>query len=225
MGILNYTQFLKESEEERDYSFDELSPEAKKHAIDSNRDYSIEGYDWWDGIIEGFVEDMEEIGLENVDPQFSGFYSQGDGASFTARVRDNEKFLNSIGLNPIDSLTKGKIGKEKVDKAIKELAENIYITIQRNDNRHYHHNTVSANVEVDGEDEIELDLGIGMVINIDVQAQCDLLEPKITEWARSRSQQLYRDLETYFEELQSDENIEADLKSGGHRFDAEGNMV
>lgn len=225
MGILNYTQFLKESEEEKDYSFDELSSEAKKHAIDSNRDYSIEGYDWWDAIIEGFVEDMEEIGLENVDPQFSGFYSQGDGASFTARVRDNEKFLNALGLNPIDSLTKGKIGKEKVDKAIKELAENIYITIQRNDNRHYHHNTISANVEVDGEDEIELDLGIGMIINIDVQEQCDLLEPKITEWARKRSQQLYRDLETYFEELQSDENIEADLKSGGHRFDAEGNMV
>ena len=226
MAILKYKQFLKESEDpEIDYSFDELSPEAKQYAIDRNRDFSIEGVDWWDPIIEGFIEEMEGIGMEDVDPQFSGFYSQGDGASFTGRVRDNEKFLNALGLNSINKIDKNRIGSEKLTKYLKSLAENIYITIERTDNRHYHHNTISANVEVDGEDEIELDLGIGMTINIDVQEQCDTLEPEITEWARNRSKKLYSDLEKYYEELQSDENVAGDLRSGGYRFDETGNMV
>ena len=45
MKIFNYDQFsnLSESEEEKSYTFDELSPEAKQNAIDRNRDYSVEG--------------------------------------------------------------------------------------------------------------------------------------------------------------------------------------
>ena len=94
MKILKYFQFsnLSESEDDKSYTFDELSPEAKKHAIDSNRDYHIDSHNWWDPIIEGFTEEIEAIGMTDIHCAFSGFYSQGDGASFTGKVKDNQLY-------------------------------------------------------------------------------------------------------------------------------------
>ena len=226
MKILNYNQFshLSESEEEKSYTFDELSPGAKRNAIDINRDYSTEGYDWWEPIIEGFTENMGEIGVADVDCEFSGFNSQGDGASFTGKVIDNKRFLKTLGITSA-SVGFGDKASKKFDTTLDLIAENIYITIQRNDTRHYHHNTISANVEVDGDEEIELDLGLGMLIKIDINNVCDRIEPTITDWAREKSKGLYRDLENYYEELSSDEAIAIDLEAGGHTFDEEGNMV
>ena len=226
MKIIKYSQFsnLSESEDGKSYTFDELSPEAKKHAIDSNRDYNTESYDWWEPIIEGFTEEMEAIGMADIDCQFSGFYSQGDGASFTGKVKDNELFLKEIGITPA-SVGLGDKTPRKFDTALASIAENIYITIQRNDRNYYHYNTISANVEVDGDEEIELDLGLGMIIEIDVNDVCERIDPIITDWAREKSKKLYRDLENYHDELQSDENIANDLSSGGHEFDEEGNMI
>ena len=226
MKILKYQQFsdLSESEDEKSYTFDELSQGAKQNAIDSNRDYSTEGYDWWDPIIEGFKENMGEIGVADVDCQFSGFNSQGDGASFTGKVNDNKTFLKAIGITPT-SVGLGDKTSKKFYTALDSIAENVYITIQRNDRNHYHHNTISANVEVDGDEEIELDLGLGMIIDIDVNGICEKIEPSITDWARDKSKDLYKDLENYYEELSSDETIASDLEAGGHTFDKEGNML
>ena len=226
MKILKYQQFsdLSESEDEKSYTFDELSQGAKQNAIDSNRDYSTEGYDWCDPIIEGFKENMGEIGVADVDCQFSGFNSQGDGASFTGKVNDNKTFLKAIGITPT-SVGLGDKTSKKFYTALDSIAENVYITIQRNDRNHYHHNTISANVEVDGDEEIELDLGLGMIIDIDVNGICEKIEPSITDWARDKSKDLYKDLENYYEELSSDETIASDLEAGGHTFDKEGNML
>ena len=41
----------------------------------------------------------------------------------------------------------------------------------------------------------------------------------------SESKELYNSLETYYEELSSDETISSDLEAGGHSFDEEGNMI
>ena len=226
MKILNYNQFshLSESEEEKLYTFDELSPGAKRNAIDINRDYSTEGYDWWEPIIDGFTEEMGKIGMTDIDCQFSGFNSQGDGASFTGKANDNKTYLKAIGITPA-SVGLGDKAPRKFDTALDSIAENIYITILRNDNRYYHHNTISASVSVDGDEEIELDLGLGMIIEIDVNDVCDRIEPTITDWARDKSKDLYRDLEKYYDELSSDETIASDLEAGGYTFDKEGNMV
>lgn len=226
MKVLNYNQFsnLSESDGEKSYTFDELSPEAKKNAIEKNRDYDIESYDWWEPIIEGFTEDLEEIGMTDVDCQFSGFYSQGDGASFTGKVSDNQKFLKAVGVTS-ELVGLGSKFSSKFENVLNEISDNLYITIHRESNRHYHSKTISASVEVDGEDEIEFDLGLGMIIEIDLNNVCEKIEPKITDWAQKKSDELYSKLENHYEELMSDENIESNLKSGGHEFDEEGNMI
>ena len=40
--------------------------------------------------------------MTDIDCQFSGFNSQGDGASFTGKVNDNKTFLKALGINPDD---------------------------------------------------------------------------------------------------------------------------
>ena len=229
MKIFNYNQFsnLSESEEEKSYTFDELSPEAKQNAIDRNRDYSVEGNDWWEPIIEGFTEDLEDIGMTDVECEFSGFHSQGDGASFTGKVSDNDKFLKSLG---IDLFYPGLMGlgnrlSDKIETVINEIYESIYISIERYDSRHYHYNTISANVEVQGDDEIGFDLGLEIVIKISVSDICERIEPMITDWAREKSKELYRNLENDYEELTSDESIASDLELSGYSFDKDGNII
>jgi len=211
MRIVKYLEFINESEDsgEDEYSFDELSPEAKANAIEKNREFDIDSYDWPDPIIEGFEEDMMECGLTRIKCEFEGFYNQGDGASFTARVYDNKKFVKeTLGM------------KDMPD----DVLDNIYIEIVRNSSRHYHYNTVSADVSVDGDDEIEMRFTTDFSINVNVQDQCDLIEPKATEWARDRSKDLFSRLENYYEELQSDENVEEFLSSSGYKFDKNGNI-
>lgn len=52
--------------------------------IERHRDINVD-YEWWRPTIEHFVERVNELGLDVKfdDVQFSGFWSQGDGASFT----------------------------------------------------------------------------------------------------------------------------------------------
>lgn len=68
------------------FTFDELSDHAKEKARDWYREGGFD-YDWWDAIFDdsrtigtilGFVIDDRRGGIA-----FSGFSSQGDGASFT----------------------------------------------------------------------------------------------------------------------------------------------
>ena len=79
------------------YFFDELSDEAKQAAIDSNRSWIVQDFDWWDSSFEMFAEAAELFGLDIRQARksfvggghrydhtifFSGFSSQGDGACF-----------------------------------------------------------------------------------------------------------------------------------------------
>ena len=79
------------------YHFDELSDEAKQTAINSNRSWSVQDFEWWDSSYESFADAADLFGLDirqtrkplvggghRYDPTifFSGFSNQGDGACF-----------------------------------------------------------------------------------------------------------------------------------------------
>ena len=79
------------------YLFDELSDEAKQTALDGNRSWSVQDFEWWNSSYESFAEAAGLFGLDirqtrkslldgtfRYDPTifFSGFSSQGDGACF-----------------------------------------------------------------------------------------------------------------------------------------------
>ena len=66
------------------YKWEELSQTAQQRA----RDWYIEGmdYEWWEGVYEMAKEDGIALGFDIADIQFSGFYSQGDGARWKGAI-------------------------------------------------------------------------------------------------------------------------------------------
>ena len=201
------------SESEKTFSFSELPKDIQEKIIeDEKNNISESGDDFWsEPILEGFHEDMEALGLTDIEVEWSGFWSQGDGASFTARVynSENKKFITeALGLKVLD-----------------EVAENLLITIRRESTRYSHHNTMIAHVEVDGDDEVEKDMGTGMIITINVEGSCGPIEEATGNWARDRAKKLYDDLEAAYEEQFKDEYIIDDLEANGVEFDESGNRI
>lgn len=219
--------------EEKTYSFEELSPAAQQNALDNNRDINVDYDGWEDGVTEGFKEDMREIGIDDIEISFSGFYSQGDGASFTSEDIDTRKLFNEIGIKSDDALNM-ETDDERAKGQHKEFydlldtmedigqvernrikPEEIRVTIERIDNRHAHFNTVRANVEIwDEPDGWEEPYGF-----------TDKLEDAVTEYIRGLCKDLYRNLEKEYDFLTSDEAVKETLIDNDYQFDEEGNLV
>jgi hypothetical protein len=153
------------SEDYKEYTFDELSQEAKDHAIENERSSMYESMgDWWyEPIIEGETEKLESEGFDDIEIQFTGFNSQGDGASFTGKISDKAIFVNeTLGMKVKDI-----------------ILDNMSISVIRTDTRHVHENSVRLDCEVDGEDEIDFfRAGADINITFNVQDYCDKIEEK-----------------------------------------------
>jgi len=66
------------------FYFNELPPKIQEKVVEENREIMID--DWWyEPIIESFKERLERLGYWDIQCFFSGFCSQGDGASFIAK--------------------------------------------------------------------------------------------------------------------------------------------
>jgi hypothetical protein len=219
--------------EEETYSFEELSPEAQNNALDNNRDINVDYEGWEDGVSEGFKEDMREIGIDDITISFSGFYSQGDGASFTSEDIDTRKLFNAVGIKSNDALNM-EVDDERSRGENKDFydlldtmedvgqlernrikPEEIRVTIERTDSRHVHYNTVRANVEIwDEPDGWEEPYGF-----------TNDLEDKVTGYVRGLCKDLYRKLENEYDHLTSDESVKETLVDNDYEFDEEGNII
>ena len=78
------------------YSFNELDKTGKEKALTTYRDLNV-NFDWWDYEFEDFIELCSYMGIAVIKDTitFSGFYSQGDGSGFSAKV-DISKLISGI---------------------------------------------------------------------------------------------------------------------------------
>lgn len=240
--IIPFFKFsLFESDESKiSFQFDELSPDIQEKVLNDYRrtyDESI-SYWWYENVIENFQSELEDSGLEDIECNFTGFWSQGDGASFTARVRDVEKFLrDEIRLKPgkwfdyqkeekeedeIDALISGFEELGINSKIIPLTPDDFWIGIKRISSRHYHENTISAEMDVNEPVEgRDLDASQQKEFN----AWLESLENSITEWARKKSRELYSELQNEYESMTSDEAIQEWLDSMGYEFTQDGERI
>ena len=119
------------------FKYDELSDSAKQSA----RDWYIEGmdYEWWDSTYEMAVEDGKEKGFYIDKIYFSGFHSQGDGASWAGQV-DVRQWLEE---NCADS-----IGVSAWCALIQEDVVSKHIQVTKRSSHYSHEETMGfANVE------------------------------------------------------------------------------
>jgi len=202
------------------YTISELSPEAKKTAIEgirNDRGFTEREIDL-DWVIENETEDLEALGLDNVEIAFTGFWSQGDGASFTARVNDIPAFIKTIGVTD-----------EILPKVLAAFEEVYEMEIIRTDSRYFHENTVRFDLSEPLDDpELVILSGFGIGdITVDLTETLEEigLEKKASEWLKTKCKEIYRKLEKAYNAEFSEEAAEEWIDSIGMEFDEEGNEV
>jgi len=235
MRILSFSKFNESEDSSRTYSFDELSPEAQETALESYRDINTDYNDWHDPIIEGFIEDMmEEFGVDigTEDIFYTGFYSQGDGASFKGTVDDEEKFFkNALSLKSSEFLDMGDEEKSDDEELVTLMGdlrnigfdnrerlkpEDFYIQFTKSSSRYEHSNTMDIDVEVDEIEEEDDDERY-------FKSFISKIESESLDWARGKADELYSSLSRYYEELQKDDAVKEAILDNDYQFDEEGN--
>lgn len=114
------------------FSFNELSKEAQKKAIEKHYDINVD-HGWWEFVYDDFKEQARNEGFDIDRMYFSGFWSQGDGAMFEYSGLD-DKLLHDF----VDNIL---IGTEHLSPMRKQwLLNNVYISGKGNQRGHYYHN-------------------------------------------------------------------------------------
>jgi hypothetical protein len=195
--------------ETKAYNFIELSSKAKEYAINKCRESeSYLNYDWWDyTVYEDFYAILDILGCYDYNASFSGFYSQGDGASFTANW----------------SYAKGCVKKIKEyapkDKELHRIAEYIQDISQRNfynvnakiyHSGHYCHSNTMELDYYEREDGKE------------ISENTDYL---FLELSRDLADWLYKALEEQYDHLNTDECIAEHLEINEFEFEENGEQI
>ncbi len=134
-------------------SFKELPRIVQDKLVKKFKD-NYPGDNWSDDTVSEIESELEEMGYSNIDVSFSGFWSQGDGASFTADL-DVLEYIKYLYNKAIE---KGEI--PPIYTRLINVLENNHVwidtcTIIRDRWVHYvHWNTTSLYMEYDKDEHI-----------------------------------------------------------------------
>lgn len=176
------------------YAFRELSKKVQDKIIQKYQDDgTYMPYDWYKDVFDMFKDTMSETyGFDVDNIQFSGFWSQGDGASFTGEFVDNNK--------AIDMLLK------KDTRLVNLLKEHVgSIEVIRVSHRYHHKYTVTASVEVtdwNGMTDAEADA---------LENACLEIEKRLEVLKDTMCDQLYRELQEWYDNYNNEDFIRACL--------------
>jgi hypothetical protein len=184
------------------YDYSELTGEAK----DKAQQWLIEcagSSDWFDFVYEEWAEKLGELGIDictgNQDHPisifFSGFYSQGDGAQFTGRV------------NLAEFLKAHKLASKY--RAYLNWAKD-YGSCTIKSNGHYSHELCTS-FDFDSPDD-------GKAYD-----QHNEVESLVIDTCRSYMKQIYKELETEWNSVTSEEALKEDAEANDYTFDVYGN--
>lgn len=213
-------------------SFKELSESEKWELVDC-----LTGDDWWEYAISNRLDELREMGFLEPDIEFTGFWSQGDGASFTCDGVDlpvllkhliNEGFNHQSpqmeaahdGIRTMAAL----IGWDALDvprpalDLIYELGDNdlFRISIWRS-GRYYHEKSTDVAVEVSSfweatEEERDIEQYLFTVEDQDeIEHFSHALETFLAEWMVKKNREIYSALEEEYIRIR--ESIWQDLEN------------
>jgi len=172
-------------------------------------------HDWWEFTVEQFEEELEALGFSNTDVNFSGFWSQGDGASFTGDW-DSEKMLTVKELKEKGLVLSdwAKELKRVLKGNLKDIkAKYATFSIKRISHHYAHENTVSIfDAEYWNSRKKEQ-------YGIPPEQEDDILEG-----CRTAMGEMYRILEKEYNYLTSEEAVFETLMCNEYKFDREGKI-
>lgn len=83
-----------ERDDDGGFKFDQLDDSAKEKAREWMKEGNTQDNFWSEHIIDEWKEELDKMGFPDADISWSGFWSQGDGASFTSSGFDLDKFAH-----------------------------------------------------------------------------------------------------------------------------------
>ena len=213
------------------YAYSELQGTAKERAREKLVEWRTD-HEWWDCVYEASKEKGEELGFNIEDIRFSGFCSQGDGASWTGSV-DLLEFIEKHADK--ESASFGE------DMILCELIRNDWVNkelhIVRRSYHYCHENTITYeyNDWSDWErvsDDVVLHKGV--MQNASVKQLCESfsVDYRINEWietavkkAKLFAQDIYRALREDYEDLLNDESLADFADLNKYFFDKNGRIL
>jgi hypothetical protein len=212
------------------FKYAELEPHAQQKA----REWYIEGmdYEWWEGVYEMAIEDGKEKGFYIDKIFFSGFCSQGDGASWIGQV-DVRQWL--------ETHEKDSIGLSAWCQLVQEGIVSKFSKVEAN-NAHYCHESTMQFSDVWDETGIEDNeplvlpsifngMSIGNMFDIiATDTNCtlkdvDAITQAITESGKDYARSIYSQLREEYEYLCSDEMMLDHFDCNDYHFDEDGRLA
>jgi hypothetical protein len=195
----------------------------KAAVIEKHRDINVESIDWWDSTYEAWIAELEALGYSEPDIQFSGFWSQGDGASFTCDQvplphTDPDVMAAWNQLVGAAALLGEDISEEASDLACGK--------VYRINHRYSHERTVTVDWEwndppfYNGEPPEGLE-PFAHALTAAVTDYFEHLEDRVEALCSA----IYKDLRAEYEYLTSDEGVEEALEANDYEIDEDGNLV
>ena len=200
------------------YGFNELAKEAKEKALTNYRDINAD-FDWWDNEYEDFITLCSYFGIAVIKDsiKFSGFYSQGDGSGFSAKV-DLFKLQDAIEQQAWKSFAPG----QEFPFHLPEIDLRVLALIVKN--RLPNEPRVISTRNYYG---IVVDLGVYPAsghgkAHDNIFEELDRLEEWLKGIAETLNCYLYNTLEKQYEFLISDDAVKESILSNEYLFTADG---
>jgi hypothetical protein len=203
--------------------FSELDEAAKAYAVEK---YNDTNDSWWsDSVIEMAQEDGKELGFDIDKVYFSGFWSQGDGASWVGRIDVVKWCTNQMEADP----------KYRVLRAMAEVGMIETRTCISQSGHYYHQYTMGIDtIEVINDDEAKYDgelepLFVGCTLlelfgSIGGHDALTDMEKDMLESARDYAAKIYTNLEEEYDYLSSEEAFAETAEANEWSFDETGEM-
>lgn len=207
------------------FLFEALSEKAQQAALDRYR-YCWADHEWWDTTYEDAVRMAEILGIE-IDKHygkdgngpkihFSGFCSQGDGASFAGRYAPKADALTAIQAQCNDETLIDLAKRLTVINVATSLIEGLEeFHAEITTRGHYSHpSTMNVEVHLAVSDEF-----------VDINIFPEELEKELTVCMREFADWIYHQLEAEHDYLISDEYLKEWFAEYETKFDEDGAMI
>ncbi len=190
-------------------------PERCEREYQKWQEYACD-HDWWASVYDIAKEDGKAKGFDIDDITFSGFWSQGAGASWEGRI-DIPKYIevNKLEADPDWFLLNELVRNDFVDS---------HLEIRRYGYSAYEGSMVGGGVDAwcNGDERMGTgvctgSLGVDLIEMVDLAA----IDDALTEAARDYAQKIYGMLETEYEYLTSEEEFIASCECNEIDFDEE----
>lgn len=190
------------------FKFEELTESAKRKAITESHDINTD-YEWYQYIFEDYEERETGFEIENI--YFSGFYSQGDGAMFTGKIKKD--IVNFI--SPSYKSSEYKRDWNRVVNLIKKGNINIF-GIFKHSGRYYHHKSYTSHLEYEFIDKNE------RYNYLNIESILEDIIDDIERYYEDLCLKIYNSLFITYEDITSDNAIEETLIVNEFEFTEDG---